>query len=66
MEESLNLIFGYFGGGFSLNQKPYEYLTYSWNIGEDEPSILGTWNVWWLYPQYTPFISRWNNPFTDH
>ncbi len=24
------------------------------------------WLVNGLYPQYTPFISRWNNPFTNH
>ena len=44
MEGFLNLIFGYFGGGFSLNHKPYPYSLYD---GEDEPSILATWKVWW-------------------
>ena len=41
MEGFLNLIAGYFGGGFSLTQALHTAY-----IGEDS-SILGTWNVWW-------------------
>ena len=39
----LNLILGYFAGGFY----PYIRRIHTAYIGEDS-SILGTWNVWWF------------------
>ncbi len=53
----------------SCIHKPYPY---SWNIGEDEPSILGTdRNVWWIkarppqkfHPRQTTF-EQWKKPWS--
>ena len=32
----------------------------------DVPLEVSKWLVSWLQPQHTPFISRWNNPVTNH